>query len=345
MAARTGIDLYHHGDQDLARGLIDFAVNVRAHEPPPFIVEGLRRSVPSWAAYPDARPAAAALAERWGVPPEMVLPTSGAAEAFTLIAQALPGELAVVVHPQFTEPEAALRRVGRRTLRAILGGDFTLRAEAVTQEADRVFVGNPTNPTGVLHPRRTLLALARPGRVLVVDEAFLDEVGDEHSLISDDMSGLLVVRSLTKVFAAAGVRAGYVVGDPELIDLLRRQQTPWSVSSPAIELMRLACGEAAREYVARIAAELPALRADLVTRLRELGLRVVESSAPFVLADTAAIRANVSLRGELNALGIAVRRGETFPGLGPTWLRLAVRTPELHSKLADALARIKEAGC
>ena len=108
-----------------------------------------------------------------------------------------------------------------------------LRPSGEHAAADLVVVGNPTNPTGVLHPAGDLRALRRPGRVLVVDEAFMDAVpGEPESLIGSDLEGLLVLRSLTKTWGLAGLRAGYVVGDPALVAALRAVQPPWSVSTP-----------------------------------------------------------------------------------------------------------------
>ena len=336
-------DLLHHGDADLGEGLEDFSVNVRAATPPTFVQQALMRAVSSWAAYPNAAPAAEAIATRWGVPQEMVLPTSGAAEAFTLVARALRPRKAVVVHPQFTEPEAALLRAGHDVSRVLLERPFTLNPGDVPDDADLVVVGNPTNPTGVLHPVEILRHLARPGRVVLVDEAFLDEVGDDHSLITAAMPGLLVTRSLTKAFSIAGVRAGYAVGDPELIARLRDEQTPWSVSSPAITLMRACMSDEALAFVRAQAAEIPAARDDLVRRLEALGLWVAPSESPFVLVDTSSIAAG-SLREPLADRGFAVRRCETFPGLGPAWLRLAVRTPQAHERLVKALASFATEG-
>lgn len=323
-------------------GLEDFAVNVRAHTPPEFVQRALACDIPRWSAYPDWAPAAAAIARRWGVAKEMVLPTSGAAEAFTLVARALDIRRPAVVHPQFTEPEAALRRAGHDVARVVLGRPFALEPGLVPDAADLVVVGNPTNPTGRLHPAHVLRRLARPGRVLLVDEAFLDEVGDEHSLIAPEMPGVLVTRSLTKAFSIAGVRAGYIVGDPELVARLRAEQTPWSVSSPAITVMRACTSDDALAFVRRGSASLVEARDDLVRRLEALGLWVAPSASPFVLVDTSPIRAGESLREPLAGLGFAVRRCETFPGLGPAWLRIAVRTPDAHARLAAAIASLRE---
>ena len=89
-------------------------------------------------------------------------------------------------------------------------------------------IGNPTNPTSVLHPEQSLRRLMRPGRVVVVDEAFMDSVPDErHSLAAIPDPGLLVVRSLTKLWSIPGIRAGYVLGSPQLAR--RAQGAPGSV--------------------------------------------------------------------------------------------------------------------
>ena len=332
-------DLRHHGDQDLGPGLIDLAVNVRRDQTPGWLVAAVT-SEGNWAAYPDATPACLAIAEHHDVPPEMVLPVAGLAEAFTLIARAVAGS-ALVIHPQFTEPEAALLAAGRAPGRHLLRPEegFRLRPELVPP-ADLLLVGNPTNPTGVLHDEAALLGL-RAG-VLVVDEAFLDAVpGEPGTLIGRQMAGRLVLRSLTKTWSMAGIRAGYVVGDPRLIGLLAAQQSPWAVSTPAVRAIQACLDPCRASEQHRLADEALAARQDLVHRLREVGLEPVPGMAPFVLVDTASI-APVSLRAELAERGLAVRRGETFPGLGQTWLRIAVRNPAIHAKLSAALHEIKE---
>ncbi|AQP49253.1 cobyrinic acid a,c-diamide synthase [Tessaracoccus aquimaris] len=332
-------DLLHHGDRDLAPGLTDLAVNVRQPHTPDWLVRAITDDA-DWAAYPDPEPARQAIAAHHGVAAEMVLPVAGAAEAFTLIARAIHGD-ALVIHPQFTEPEAALLAAGRTPRRHLLRPEEGFRLDpAAVPAAELIVVGNPTNPTGVLHSRDALLAL-RAG-TLVVDEAFLDAVvGEPETLIAPEMPGILVLRSLTKTWALAGIRAGYVVGDPALVASLAAQQPPWSVSSPAVAATVACLAPERAAEAAALALEARVARADLVARLTGIGLDPVEGEAPFVLVDTSPI-ARHSLRADLADRGLAVRRGETFPGLGPTWLRLAVRDPHTHQRLVEAITQIKE---
>ena len=331
-------DLLHHGDRELAPGLVDLAVNVRVPTTPTWLTAEIFGDG-NLVAYPDPAPARDAIAAHHRVDPTMVLPVAGAAEAFTLIARALPGD-SLIVHPQFTEPEAALRAAGRDPRRHVLRADSGFRLiPSQVPTADLTIVGNPTNPTGVLHHAEDLLALS--AEILVVDEAFMDAVpGEPETLIAPSMPGRLVLRSLTKTWGLAGLRIGYVVGDPALIALLAAQQPPWSVSTPAIRAAVACTSARAVAEATRLAGEAAVARADLATRLTDAGLVVIPGRAPFVLADAAAL-SPTSLREPLADRGFAVRRGETFPGLGPTWLRFAVRTPDIHRRVAAAISELR----
>ncbi|MGO4597019.1 Rv2231c family pyridoxal phosphate-dependent protein CobC [Terrabacter sp. 2RAF25] len=342
------VDLHHHGDRDVAPGLVDLAVNVRLPGPPPWLADVIADSLRDLGRYPDAAPAAEAIAAHHGVDPACVLPTAGGAEAFTLLARGVHAARPVVVHPQFTEPEAALTAAGRVVGRCVLPRETGFRLDprafaegGVHAQADLVVVGNPTNPTGVLHPASDLLALRAPGRVVVVDEAFMDAVpGESQSVIGPDLEGLLVVRSLTKTWGLAGLRAGYVVGDPSVVTALRGMQPPWSVSSPAVAATVACLSEGAIAEAEAGAMTIAADRDVLVQELAAVGLgTAAPSDAPFVLVDTSPL-GTTSVREEMADLGFAVRRGETFPGLGPSWIRLAVRDPETSRAVAAALAEL-----
>src|ERR1700754_2641731 len=215
------VDLGHHGDAEGGAGLIDLAVNVR-HEPmPAWLSEPIAAAIHDLSKYPENSDATHAVAERHRRDDDEVLLTAGAAQAFVLLAQALrTSRKPIVVHPQFTEPEAALRNAGHEVGRVLLREEdgFRLDAALVPDDADLVFVGNPTNPTSVLHPADEIAKLARPGRVLVVDEAFSDTTfregvdGEPESLASRrDLPGLVVLRSLTKTWGLAGLRIGYLL--------------------------------------------------------------------------------------------------------------------------------------
>jgi histidinol-phosphate aminotransferase len=342
--AGDGVDLRHHGDAEAGPGLLDFAVNVQGEAPPGWLRDRLAATLGELARYPaaahDGR-AREAVAARHARRPDEVLVLAGSAEGFALL-PALRPRLAAVVHPGFTEPEAALRAAGVPVARVLTdeAGGHRLDPGAVPDGADLVVVGNPTNPTGVLHPAADVAALARPGRVLVVDEAFADALpGEPESLAAArEVPGLVVLRSLTKTWALAGLRAGYALGPPELLARLAAPRPPWPVSTPALEAV-VACSEPHAVAQARAAAaELVGQRAAQAAALAALpGVTVLPGRAPYLLVRLPAGQ-GARIRGELRAAGVAVRRGDTFPGLGPDHVRVAVRPAPLVARLVDALA-------
>jgi histidinol-phosphate aminotransferase len=342
MTTNTDVDLRHHGDREAGPGLLDFAVNVRRDQPPPWLREIIEASLADLARYPDDREARSTVATRHGRPPSEVLLTAGAAEAFVLIARALRPRHAVVVHPQFTEPEAALRAAGHPVERVILTAEsgFVLDPIQVPATADLVVIGNPTNPTSVLHPAGPLEALIRPGRTLVVDEAFMDAVpGETETLADRQRPGVLVVRSLTKTWGLAGLRIGYLLGETARIDALRTAQPLWPVSTPALAAAQACSTATAVRLAADDAVALAADRDYLVAQLAQLGFEVAgRPRASFVLAR---VNDGGRLRLALRDHGIAVRRGDTFPGLSPDWLRIAVRPRKLTDRLVDAIDHVK----
>ncbi|MBJ7452514.1 MAG: threonine-phosphate decarboxylase [Blastococcus sp.] len=334
-------DLSHHGDAELAPGLVDLAVNVRADAPPPWLRAVLHASIDAAAGYPDPAPARAAVAAAHGRPEDEVLLTAGAAETFVLVARALRPRLAAVVHPSFTEPEAALRAAGHPVTRVLLRADdgWRLDPAAVPEDADLVVLGNPTNPTSVLHPAEVVAALARPGRVLLVDEAFADTVpGEPESLAGRrDLPGLLVVRSLTKTWGLAGLRVGYALGPAQLVARLAAQQPQWPVSTPALAALAACTTPAARAEAEYAAREFDRWRGALLRSLPPAAVVEGDPRSSFVLLR---VPDGLAVRADLRRRGWAVRRGDTFPGLTGDHLRVTVRRPEVSQAFTAVLADV-----
>jgi histidinol-phosphate aminotransferase len=261
-----------------------------------------------------------------------VLVLAGAAEGFALL-PALAPRRAALVHPSFTEPEVALRDAGV-PVHHVVGHD--LDPSRVPDDADLVVVGNPTNPTSVLHPAETVRALTRPGRVVVVDEAFMDAVpGEPESLAGATTPGLLVFRSLTKTWALPGLRAGYALGEPALLARLAAHRPHWPIGTLVLEAVT-ACSEPAAVAEAQTAAkELAEHREWLTGELTKLGVHVhTPAAAPFLLLR---VQNGERVRLGLRRRGVAVRRADTFPGLTADHLRVAVRDPQTCEPLLAAL--------
>lgn len=334
-----GVDwLRQHGDRAVRPGDADHAVNVLAGGPPEWLRTELREALEHHAErYPDERAAAAALAALHGRDPEEIVPTNGGAEALWLIPAALRPALAACVHPGFTEAEAALRAHGVPVVRVLRERErgFALDPAAVPAEADVVVVGNPASPSGTLDPAAALLALRRPGRVLVVDEAFMDFVpGEPATLVRERLDDVIVVRSLTKALSIPGLRAGYAVTSAQLAQRLRDVRPPWSAN--ALALAALAAAARRPDALAAIAERASAEREDLERRLARVpSVRTWPSAANFCLVEVAD---GPAVLAALRERRIAVRAAASFPGLGPGDLRVTARAPAENERLVTALA-------
>jgi histidinol-phosphate aminotransferase len=329
----------YHGDQAVEPGMLDFAVNVRHAQPPGWLVRRLAARLPDLARYPsvdDVRSAQDAVARRHGRDRAEVLPLAGAAEGFALLPNLRPARAAVIA-PSFTEPAEALAAAGVAVHHVVLGPPFRLDGVFVPDDADLVVVGNPTNPTSVLHAREELLALRRPGRILVVDEAFGDSIpGEPESLARDALPDVLVLRSLTKSWALAGLRVGYALGSPEVLARLAAQRAHWPVGTLQLTAIESCCAAEAVADAAADAARLVALRAEMVAGLESVGANVVDGRAPFVLFR---IPDAELIRKHLHHKGIAIRRCDTFVGLDEEYLRAAVRVE--WPRLVEAIAEVR----
>lgn len=329
----------YHGDQDVAVGALDFAVNVRAPGPPDWLRDRLAGRLDSLGAYPsraDEQRAVAAVAERHGRQPDEVLLLAGAAEGFAMLPRLHPRRAALIA-PCFTEPEAVLTEADVPVEHVVLPPPYTLDDVAISDDADLVVVGNPTNPTGVLHRREDILALRGQDRIVVVDEAFIDAIPAEpQSLASDALPDVVVLRSLTKTWSLAGLRVGYALGDPDVLRRMATGRAHWPMGTLALEAIAACNTPEALAWAGARAAETTSLRAEQVAALRSLGLHVIEGDAPYLLV---AVPDAELMRKYLAVKNIAVRRCDTFVGLEGDHLRVAVREewPQLVAAMREVL--------
>jgi len=325
------VSLRLHGDSLVAPQSLDFAVSVWPGIQSPSLRRALHDALDR-PGYPDVTAAREAAARRHGRRREEVLLLNGACEGFWLLAFALRPRVAACVHPGFTEPEAALGAAGAEVVRVMREpGTWRLDPAAVPEDADLVVVGNPENPVGALEEPSTLRRLLRHGRVVVVDESFLEFVPGEPQTLSGD-GAFVVVRSLTKLWSLAGVRAGYLLAPAPIVEALEAIRQPWSVNAAACAAIAACCEDSAtpiavarevereRLYLAEALAGLPAVE------------RVWPSPANFLL-----LKAAVDSTATLRRAGISVRPCGSFPGLSDEFVRVAVRERTDNERLVEAL--------
>lgn len=270
--------------------------------------------------YPDAAPLERDLAARFGVSPEAVLVTAGADEALDRVCRAFlgPGLTALTTTPTFAMVPRYVALAGAR-LDTVewWNGPFPsrpLRRAAADRPPAVVFLTSPVNPTGQAVPAADLrdLVCSLPDTVLATDLAYVEFADEDPTAELLRHPEALVVRTLSKAWGLAGLRIGYVLGDPDRIASLRAAGGPYPVAAPSLALADawLKGGKASVRTDVDI---VHRQRRELTSRLRATGFDVPESQANFVLARG---RRAAWLGDALAGLGIATRRIEDPDGPG-----------------------------
>ncbi|MEC9483894.1 MAG: threonine-phosphate decarboxylase CobD [Halomonas sp.] len=329
--------------------VLDFSANLNPLGPPDWLASLWAELGQGIDRYPDPdyREARHAIAEANRLAPEQVLLTNGGAEAIFLATALHVGRHAVIVQPTFGEYARACRHYGLAISDLFLASDFSLderHACEVMREADVMFLCRPNNPSGTLVPKALIARLLEAGRehgtCLVVDEAFIDFVDDPGESLTPLLAtypNLLILRSLTKLYAIPGLRLGYLLGSPDTVRRAGELQMPWSVNAPAAALVAPLLAD--EVFVALTHDWLRRELDRLTPALAQLGFDVSPTRVNFyLLRDRHQPQAADALLRFLACAGILARHTHNFPGLENGWLRLAVRAAEDNDRLLAALA-------
>lgn len=331
------------GDQ-----FIDFSSNMNPFGPPAAVERLVAEYAKELIRYPDpgVRKLRAKLASVYRIPEESILVGNGAAECIDLAVRVLRPQMTGLARPCFSEYEEAIEKTGGRVYDLPLDPEngFELRKQDLLNAVDccdTLFLGHPNNPTGRLLSKEALAVLSDCGRNVILDEAFVDFVPaeEEVSLIAraPETESLIVIRSMTKFYAVPGIRLGFAVAHPRIVEAMSRLQIPWSVNSLAQRI-----GEAVLddlEYAAGTKAWLQDERAWLSSELTRLGMTVYSSDTNFVLFSIPdRFGQNVKqLQASMGAQGILIRDASLFPGLNEKYCRIAVRLREDNEALIAGL--------
>ncbi len=331
--------------------LLDFSASINPLGLSPRVDAAIRAALPRVVHYPDPSAWALreALAAYHGLSPDQVLPANGSTELIYLLARVLAPRRALILHPAFSEYAAALELVGAQVDSVLLDeahGFLPELSRLLPRLAgqDLVILANPNNPAGSLISKPDLLTLVEAaeaaGTTTVVDEAFIDFL-EEASLKKDlpHFSRLLLLRSLTKWFALPGLRVGYALASPKVLSRLARWKEPWSVNALAEAAAIAALAD--EEYREKTRLLVARWREEFKSGLQRFGtLRVFPGVANYLLVRLLdRMLSAPELKARLLRERIAIRDCTSFRGLGAAYVRLAVRRPEEHEVLLNALQR------
>ena len=280
-----------------------------------------------------------------GLTAQQLWAANGSNEVIQQLLQAFggPGRSALGFEPSYSMHPVIARTTGTAWISGHRGEDFSLTAAGATaavagHDPDVVFLTSPNNPTGTALPLQVIAAVCAAARgMVVVDEAYAEFSRDGAPSALTLLPGhprLVVTRTMSKAFAMAGARIGYLAADPAVIDALLLVRLPYHLSAVTQAVARAALANAS-ELLAAVAA-LRAERDATVTWLRGEGFTVADSDANFVLFGEFADRHAVWQA--LLDRGVLVR--EVGP---PAWLRVSIGRPAEMARFRQALSDVTAA--
>lgn len=327
-----GDDAYRYGDQITA----DFSSNIyfgadltdlQVHLASRFGVVG---HYPE----PEAISLEKMLAEKLGVPEDMVMVTNGATEAIYLIAQLYSGWASVIPQPTFTEYEDACKLYNH-----ILSYNSDNGLGVLPE--DRIYwLCNPNNPTGNVLNKHLIRHIVRenPRYLYVIDQSYEDYTLSPVIRAQDmtDCYNLMLVYSLSKKYCIPGLRLGYIFSSPIIIDRLRQIRQPWTVNAIAIE-----AGKYMLEKDPKMIPDLPGYLAE-AQRLREElsaidGVMVMDTATHFMLVNINHGNVHDLKQWLIDRYGILIRDASNFRSLDTHCFRVTARTPEDDDRLVEAI--------
>ncbi len=340
-----------------AESLLDFSANINPLGMPAVARAALIAAIDELGHYPDPACTAlrAAIGAHLGVASECIVVGNGAEQLIWWLPRLLAARRVLVTAPAYVDYQRAAE-VWQRPLCSIPlrpEDDFALdlgRLSAHLQAGDLVWIGQPNNPTGrLVEPAQLREAVsAHPHIDWAIDEAFIDFADGAHSAVHwerphEERPNLIVLRSMTKFYALAGLRLGYAVLAPERAAAFARLLPAWSVNTLAAAAgSALLTDPTLRTFAQRTRQLIGSERRHLSEALRGLGLRVFDSAANYLLLrlpDAGPRAADLAAR-LLQTEGIAVRVCANYAGLDARYLRIAVRTELENRRLLAALTRL-----
>lgn len=327
--------------------MINLASNENPYGPSPRVIKRLREELKKIGTYPD--PKATELKEEISryikVDEECIALGNGSDELMDLACRAFmdPGCTVLIPIPTFAMYGISCRANGCIPKFLKLPG-FTWNPDLLKRElndARAAFLGRPNNPTGASLSKYEVISLVETGKMLIVDEAYIEFGGESVAGIAPEYDNLLVLRTLSKAFGLAGLRVGYAIGNPKLIRAIESIKAPFNVNrlaqSAAVEALR------DREYLKRVVKYVKKERRYLSGAIEKIGAKVLPSDGNFIMVNTRAFGiSGAELCNLLARNGILIRELTDFKGAGVDWVRITVGKPEQNRRLIRAMKKIME---
>jgi len=289
--------------------------------------------------YPNYQGLSEKVAKYCGVRAEEVLATNGADGALKLVFDCFidKGDKAIIMDPSFAMFELLLRLCGAQIKKVPYGENYSFPLKqvlkSITQDTKLIVLCSPNNPTGTIISRKDILLIleAAKNSAVLVDEAYYEFLGETVKDEINNFKNLIIVRTFSKAFGLAGLRAGYIVSCKSNIDWLKRAASPFELNSFAKVAIEAALDS--KNEAEKYAKTIIENRGLLESALRNLGVKTYPSGANFVLAK---FEDSKRVKDFLFERKILVRDVGKNPLL-KNRLRITIGTQEQNTRLINSL--------
>lgn len=342
--------LYESLQMEQPDSILDFSVNVNPYGPPQSIQDNWSSWLSVISDYPDpyGKAVTRQIAQLNQVNEQQVVLGNGAAEVIQFLGQLWRGRKVIIVQPAFSEYETACRVYDCEIEYVLMNENSTLPVNelaAKAQGAAAVFICTPNNPSGIAFSKGEIIQLlerlASTGCYVVVDEAFYD-FADSFTTVGliHNYSNLIILRSLTKMYAIAGLRIGYLMTNEALASQIARFRPHWNVNALALKAAEVALTD--RAFVDWSRGKIAEERGKMFTFLEEEAFQFSRSVVNFYLLRDPRLEDQKPFFLFLLEKGVVLRHTYNYPGLAGKWLRAAVKTEAENNKLKEALLQWKK---
>lgn len=333
--------------------IIDMSSNVNPLGPPEGLIDHLRACLNDITFLPqaDAAGIVRAFALCHDLSAERVLAGNGTTQFIYSIPLALKSRRALILGPTYADygDACATHDVPCQFLMADENREFAPDLDAAARSAalalaDTIFICNPNNPTGALIPADDLADLCRshPDAVFIIDESYLPfaENSDSHTLANRNLPNVLVLNSMSKIFRTPGLRIGFVIGPPPLIEKLARHAMPWSVNAlaQAAVAFLMESIDAQKNFIRRTCATLAKEKRRFQEAIADIpDIHLFPSHASFILMRLDGGLTAETVCDRLAEDRILIRNCSNFKGLSNRFIRISLKSDRLNIVALAAL--------
>ncbi|MFH1721738.1 MAG: histidinol-phosphate transaminase [Candidatus Altiarchaeota archaeon] len=339
------------------------ASNEMPYPPSNHVQEMFKRTAPFMGQYvPVVRPLEQKIARYIGVQEENVLASNGGESIIRLMVNAFEGPI-VYTSPGFVKYPVEAGQAGVEQHGVQLNDNFSVPVDEVVKTAEEkdaglILIDSPNNPTGKALGEKDLRKILDTGRPVLIDEAYFEfkgkrkpdgiydeKAGFDASKLLNEYKNLFVLRSMSKVHAMAGLRLGYLLGDPVTLNYLRGQNLTFPITTPSFFTALAAFDEEnlthMRENVGKVVDE----RKRIHTELNKIeGVEAIDSQTNFLLVETTKLGVSPGeLFKRMEQEDIYIRPMPEFKGKkGRSFSRITIGTPEMNNKVLEILREMSD---